>query len=317
MKKKVVKVWGPATVANWGPGFDLLGASVSKLGDVVTAEWIPDGEEGVEIVQIEGDEGKLPRRAEENTAGIAAIEAKKALQLPGLLKLSIRKGLPLGSGLGSSSASAAAGAYAVNLLAGNPLSREELIPFAVEAEAAVSGRHADNVAPALLGGFVLVYQMDPLRIVKLPVNFEANLVLVTPEMSIPTKMARELIPEEIPLARAVENGGRLAAMIAALYSGDLEQFAHSLRDEVVEPARAKLIPGFQEAKEAALGAGALAFAISGAGPTLMALTNPSANCDMIGQKIVHALRQKGVNASFTVTTIDSTGTREVTPDEPV
>jgi homoserine kinase len=192
------------------------------------------------------------------------------------VSLSLKKGLPLGSGLGSSAASAAAAAMAVNELFGGVLSKEELVIAGMEAEAQVSGRHADNVAPSLLGGFVLVSSYDPLRLVKLPFPRDSELffVLVSPEFEAPTKEMRSVLPWSVSLAQHVANCSRAAALVSAILTADLALLGLSLSsDSIVEPLRIPLIPGMSHVKRSALLAGALGCTISGSGPTAVAVTD--------------------------------------------
>ncbi len=255
-----VRALGPATVANLCAGFDVLGLALDGPGDVVEAR--PLAGAGVRIGSITGDGGRLPRDAERNTAGVAAREVLRRAGADLGVELHVAKGLPLGSGLGSSAASAAAAAVAVNRLLGDPLDRTSLVAACVEAEAVVSGRHADNVAPALLGGLVLV---------PLPVPAEVVVVVATPAFELETRAARAVLPDRVPLSRLVAAAANLGALVAACAAGDLELLSRSLVDEVVGPARAPLIPGCEAVIDAAARAGALGAGISGAGPSMFAL----------------------------------------------
>lgn len=267
-----ITVYAPATVANLGVGFDIVGLALDSPGDRVTVE--PCSQSGVELVAITGDGGQLPLDPERNTACIAAHETLRALGARGGVRLWLEKGLPLSSGLGSSAASAAAAAVAVNELYGAPLSRAELLPACVEAEAAVSGRHADNVAPALLGGIVLVVSVDPPHVHALPVPEDLYITLATPDVAVPTAEARAVLPSHVSLRTMVTQTALVAAFIHALHSNDLALLASIVeQDTVVSPARTALIPGLAQAQLAAHTAGALATGISGAGPTIFALCN--------------------------------------------
>ncbi len=310
MKKKV-QVWGPATIANWGPGFDLLGAAVTGLGDRVIAEYHPEGKDQVVIEEIRGDGGKLPLNPGENTAGIAALAVKKHLELKGTIALSLDKGLPIGSGLGSSAASAAAAAHALNLLAGSPLSPEQLLPFALEAEAKVSGRHADNLAPALMGGFVLISSLSPLRIFKFEPPENLYLTLIRTEQSIKTKYARSILPKEIPFQSWLEHSKNLSLLLEALHRKDLLLLSESLRDQIIEPVRAKLIRGYREAKEASLEAGALAFSISGSGPTLFAVSPSEKIAEDVCTLVAKRLSPLNLSPKPIVCRVDSKGARTI------
>ncbi|MHB8625941.1 MAG: homoserine kinase [Aggregatilineales bacterium] len=267
---EIVEVRAPATVANLGAGFDILGMALAEPADTVIAERTDTP--GVIIAAIEGDGGRLSRDSTQNTAGIAAAHVLKQIGARGGVRLTIRKGLPLASGLGSSAASAVAGAVATNAVLGSPMKRIDLLAACVEGEAAVSGRHADNVAPALLGGIVLVTGTTPDAIYPLPVPPNLILALVTPNVAVPTAQARAVLPKQVSLYDMVHQTGAVARLIAALYAGDLPMLARAMEsDRIVEPARAHLMPGLAEARAAAAKAGALATVISGAGPTLCAV----------------------------------------------
>ncbi|MGB0388880.1 MAG: homoserine kinase [Ardenticatenaceae bacterium] len=305
-----VTVFAPATSANLGPGFDLLGVAIDGLGDWVTAT--RREEVGVIIEEIEGDEGRLPREADENTAGIAAREALRLIGADVGVTLHLRKGLPLGSGLGSSAASAAAAAWAVNALFGQPLSKRELLPACLVAEANVSGWHADNVGPSLFGGFLLIRSYDPLDIIPLPTPPGLIFVLATPAFELPTKMARKVLPKSIPLKQHIANSGNLAAMIAAFFKGSLPLLGRAIQDIIVEPARAPLIPAFDAVKAAALEAGALACSISGAGPTLFAVSDDMANAHKIANAMQNAFQtHAGLTSDIHIAPVDQQGARIV------
>jgi homoserine kinase len=265
-----VEAFAPATVSNLGPGFDCLGLALRHKGDVVAARLAEAP--GVVIVAVEGDGGKLPKDAAHNTAGVA-VRALLDRHAPGAgIELVVRKGLPLGSGLGSSGASAAAAVVAADAALGLGLPAVALVEAARAGEAAACGAgHADNVAPAIVGGIVLIPALDPLRLVSLPVPTGLWLAVYTPGVSIATADARAVLPRQVPLADAVQQAARLAFLVHALHRGDLALFGEAIVDDIVEPARAPLIPGYLEAKASCCEAGALACSISGAGPTTFAI----------------------------------------------
>ena len=308
-----VTAFAPASIANVGPGFDVLGCAVSGLGDWVTARLIDMP--GVHIEAIEGDGGRLSREATRNTAGVAALETLKLLDVREAgVALRVRKGIPLGSGLGSSAASAAAAAWATNLLFGAPLQKRQLLPAGLAAEATVSGWHADNVGPALLGGFVLIRSYDPLELIELPSPRELTFVVTYPRFELPTREAREAVPTMIPLAQHVANSGNLAALIAALFGGDVRLLGKATTDVIIEPARAHLIPGFAEVKAAALEAGAYGCSISGAGAAIFAVTDDSQQAPNIAAAMVDAFRQAGLEATPMISAVDMEGARVVAPE---
>lgn len=289
-----VAAFAPATVANLGPGFDWLGCAIEGDGDTVVATPLY-GREGVAITSIIGDNGKLPLSPAKNCVGIGAAEALRLIGDAACgVSLSVIKGLPLGSGLGSSAASAAAGAQAVNLLFGSPLSKEELVVAALAAEAGVSGYHADNVAPALLGGFVLVRSCNPLEVHRLDFPGEMHFALVTPKFESPTAQMRAVLPDEVALLRSVNNSTMSGALVAAIMSGNAALFGRCLSsDEIIEPVRGPLIPGFQAVKEAALGSGAFGCTIAGAGPTVIAVVPSKDKGEEVAVAMQEAFRKFG------------------------
>ena len=305
LKQSVASAFAPATVANLGPGFDCLGVAVEGQGDVVTATHRPDLPAGsVVISSMTGDNGRLSLVAADNCCGIAAAATLRLLGLDGPgapaggVALACRKGLPLGSGLGSSAASAAAAAWAVNLLYGAPLSKAQLVPAGLASEAAVSGYHADNIAPAIMGGFVLVRAYNPTLALQ-PLRFGAPasalwFCLVTPVFEAPTREMRAALPKEISMKLHIANTAAAAGVVAGVLGGDAALIGASLNDDtIVEPARGPLIPGFFAVKKAAMDAGAFGCTISGAGPTVVAIA-PSADAGKrIAEAMAAAFRKEG------------------------
>ncbi len=308
---KTVKVFGPATVANLGPGFDLLGIAVTGCGDLVEARRIKKS--GVVIESIVGDEGRLPLDPKKNTVGVAAQATLDIIGTTDGVALKLHKGMPLGSGLGSSAASAAAAVWAVAILH-DFTDKQALLPAGLAAEAAVSGYHADNVAPALLGGLIFIQGYQPLRLQSLPVPPNLYLVLVTPDHEIPTSEARSVVPQSVPLAKVIANAGNLGALIAASYQGDVSAFGRAVVDDIIEPARSKLIPGFAAVKAAALEAGGHGCSIGGSGPTVFAICDALERGNKIGQVMKAAFQQVGLSSRCQVASIDLQGARQVADD---
>ncbi len=302
-----VTVFAPATVANLGLGFDILGLALSEPGDTVVARRV-DGD-GVTIAAITGDGGRLPLQAERNTAGIAAIETLRHAGTSAGIEIEVHKRMPLGSGLGSSAASAAAAAYATNLLLGSPLRKQQLVPACIEAEATVAGRHADNVAPSLLGGLLLIRALDPLDIVRLPVPKGLTVVVVTPDYELLTRDARQALPQHVGLADLVRNTANIAALVSACYSGDLSLLSRCVPDEVVTPRRAALIPGGAAVISAALEAGALGSSISGSGPSIFALCHSRRCAEEVGDAMVTTFAETDMPATLVVSEADCPGAR--------
>jgi homoserine kinase len=300
-----VRAFAPATVANIGPGFDILGLALEGKGDIVVAERI-EGDQ-IRILEITGDDGRLPMEADDNTAGIAARETLRLAGQKLGIGLRVFKGMPIGSGLGSSAASAAAAAMAVNLLLGNPLRRIQLVDACVEAETAVAGRHADNVAPAILGGLIMVRGVDPLDVQRLPVPEGLLVVVTTPEFELSTRLARGALPAQVPLGAMVRNSANLATFITACYSADLSALASSVVDEVVTPARAALIPGANDVIRSARRAGALASSISGSGPSIFALCDARGTAQEVGVAMQQAFARAGLSSSVMISSADCPG----------
>jgi homoserine kinase len=285
---KEVTAFAPATVSNVACGFDVLGFALASPGDEVTARLVPAG---VSIDGIAGDDGRLPRDAARNTAGVAARALLTAVGERRGVALTIRKGLPLASGLGGSAASAAAAVVAVDALFELHAPIDTLVACALEGERLGAGSaHADNVAPALCGGFVLVRCPSPPDIIQLPVPAGLTAVVVHPDLEIETAKARALLGETVPLADAIRQWANLGALIDGLHRGDFAQIARSLEDTIAEPRRAPLVPGLAAIKRAALGAGALGCSLSGSGPSLFALCRSTADAEQVASAMTAAVR---------------------------
>ena len=305
--KSSVTVFAPATVANVACAFDVLGFAVEKPGDEVT---ISTGKEkGLHIRKIEGDGGRLPLDAAKNTAAIAATETLRLIGVTDCsLDISLKKMMPLGSGLGSSAASAVAAAVAINELYGAPLSREALLPAVLEGERIACGAaHADNGAPSLLGGFILIRSYDPLDTIALSTPPELYASIVHPHIEIRTEDARRILKREISLKNAVVQWGNTAGLTAGLLKGDYELIGRSLQDVIIEPERALLIPGFARVKEAALQSGALGCSISGSGPSIFALAKGKASAQVIAEKMAARFEEIGIQSDQFVSPINQRG----------
>lgn len=302
-----VTAYAPGSIGNVGPGLDILGLAVAGEGDTVRAEWLT--EPGLHL--LDPGHPELPRETERHASALAARAVLRRAGDGGLrgrgIGLSVRKGLPLSGGQGGSAASAVAGAVAVNALLGAPLARRELIEACLDAEEAVAGRHADNIAPSLLGGLVLIRSMDPLDVVQLPVPEDIHVVLAKPSQRMRTAEARAVLPREVPRAVALHQAAHVAAMVAALALGDYDLLARSVDDRIAEPARAPLLPGFAEAKAAALAAGALGSSISGSGPTAFALARGRESAERIAAAMAAAYRSNGGACDVRVGPVDRAG----------
>ncbi len=266
-----VRAFAPATVANVSCGFDILGFAIDAMGDVVEVR--KKKEPGLQVVSITGDGGRLPFEAEKNTCAVAIKAMLDELGQDIGMEIYLEKGLPLGSGMGSSAASAVAALVAANRLLGEPFEKKQLLPFAMVAEKVACGAgHADNVAPSLLGGFVLIRDYHPLDVIKLHVPDGLHCTLLHPHFELKTSDSRSVLRDSVSLKHSTIQSGNVAGLVAGLFQEDFELIGRSLRDVIAEPYRATLIPGFYEVKEAVKAAGALGMGISGSGPTLFALS---------------------------------------------
>jgi homoserine kinase len=261
--------FAPASVANVAIGFDILGFSVGALGDRVTVSRTETP--GVTITDIRGLAGKLPMDPEENSAGRALLAMQEVLR-PGFgFAMSIDKGIPLGSGLGGSAASAVGAVVAANALLPHPCGKLELLKFALQGEAVASGSlHVDNISPSLFGGLVLTVGIDHPRVKRIPVPEGIRAIIAHPHMFLSTRQARGILKRSVELSDFVWQTANLAGFISGCYTNDLDMIRSSFEDVVIEPQRQALIPAFQAVRLAAMRAGALGCSISGAGPTLFA-----------------------------------------------
>ncbi len=305
-----VRVFAPATVANMICGFDVLGFAVEAPGDEVTMTKVK--QLGVRITSIKGDDGRLPLDPEQNTVSACAMKVLEDLGLAEEFGVEIElvKHMPIGSGLGSSSASTVAGVFAVNALLGNPLTKEELLPYCIEGEKLACGHgHADNVAPALMGGITLIRSYEPLDIVPLPVPAGMYAGIVFPHVDVPTRDARQLIKERVPLKDAVVQWGNVAGLVAGLYQNDFALIGRSMQDVIIEPVRAILIPQFAEMKAIAMSYGALSFGISGSGPSVVAITQSEAVAQTITIAIKNHLDKQEIDCNTYVSAVNTEGPR--------
>lgn len=301
--------FAPASIGNVGVGFDVLGLAVGgDLGDTVTAS--PAAHDEIRITRITTvDDTTLPTDPTKNTAAVAARATLDAAGVSIGIDLELHKGLPVGSGLGSSAASAAAAALATNLLIGSPLRKSQLIEPCLDAEAAVAGRHADNVAASLLGGLILARSIEPLDVVRLPIPQGLHVAVITPKIEILTRDSRAVLPESVPLAELVQASAAIASFVSACHSGDLSLLARALRQGPDVRARLPLIPGAPAAIDAALDNGALGASISGAGPSLFAMARSESSARRIASAMQAALESAGLEASSHVAAADARGAR--------
>ncbi|MBZ5557881.1 MAG: homoserine kinase [Acidobacteriia bacterium] len=316
-----VTAFAPATVSNVACGFDVLGFPLESPGDEVTARFW--GRESpardatpvanVRIDEILGDNGRLPRDAARNTAGVAAQALLTRLGERRGVALTIRKGLPLSSGLGGSAASAVAAVVAVDALVGAHSSLETLMSCAFEGERIGAGSaHGDNIGPAVYGGFVLVRVANPPDVIRLPVPAGLTAVVVHPDLEIETAKARALLGTTVPLADAIRQWANLGTLVDALHRGDFAQLARSLEDTIAEPRRATLVPGLAAIKQSALDAGALGCSLSGSGPSLFALCRDARSAAAVAAAMTRSVKQHiGGEPQTYVSPISTRGARVI------
>jgi homoserine kinase len=309
MASESVTAFAPATVGNVGIGFDILGHTVKAVGDRVQAR--RTAEPGIRIAAITGSVASLPLEPERNTAGMALISMANALSLPFGIEISIEKGIPLGSGLGGSAASAVAAVVAANALLDQPLSKLELLKFAMHGEAVASGSvHVDNIAPSLFGGLVLTVGIDHPRTKQIPVPPSVRCVLAHPHMFLSTREARRILRKTVDLSDVVWQAANLAGFISGCYTNDLAMIRDSFEDVIIEPQRSTLIPGFKAVKQAAMGNGALGCSISGAGPTVFAWSEET-YAEGVRVAMVEAFAEHDLATDSWVSAIDTEGARIV------
>jgi homoserine kinase len=305
--KNSIKVFAPATVANVVCGYDVLGFAVNAPGDEVVMR-LTDSK-GITISKITGDDGKLPLNPQKNTVSASVQHYLNHIGKPDFgIDIELHKKMPIGSGLGSSSASTVAGLFAINSLFDNLLTNKELVPFAMKGEELACGYgHADNVAPALMGGFVLIRSYEPLDIISLPFPEDMHAAIVYPEVDVPTKDARQMIRSKVLLKDAVTQWGNVAGLVSGLFMKDYDLIGRSMTDVLVEPTRAILIPDFYVLRQMALNAGAIGFGISGSGPSVFALTKDADIANRITEKLQNHLNELGINSLSFVSEVNKKG----------
>lgn len=302
-----IKAFAPATIGNIGVGFDILGLALERPGDEVIAR--KSDTPGLRITKITGHQGKLPYEVEKNTAGVAALRLLEHLGETGRgIELEIHKKMPSGSGLGSSAASAAAAVLAVSELLRTGLSKREILPFACAGEAMASGSFfADNVAPALLGGIVLVRDNPTIDVHRLHVPRSLYATVVYPHLEVLTKSARAILKPDVSLEAFVRQSANLGGFVVGLFNSDFGLIGRSLTDEVIEPQRAHLIPGFYDVKTAALAQGVLGCSISGSGPSVFALSANSLAAENAGLAMQKAFAQHHIESEIFVSAVNQEG----------
>ena len=299
-----LKIFAPATVANVSCGFDSLGFAVDAVGDEMT--FTKTSKKGVKITNITG--ANLTYDVDKNAASAVVKKILNEANADFGIELTIHKGFSPGSGLGSSAASAAGAAFGANQLLGNIYSDLELTKFAMFGEEVACGTPiADNVSAAIYGGFVLVRSYNPLEIIKLPVPSELRVVAIHPQVEVKTKDAREVLPTEIALKDAVTQWANVGGLISGLYSNNYNLISNSLVDIIVEPHRKKLIPFFDDVKNAALKTGALGAGISGSGPTIFALCKGDEVAKNVYKSIEESYKNTGIDFEMFISKVNHEG----------
>ena len=301
---KELKIFSPATVANVSCGFDVLGFCLDTIGDEMVIR--KTAKKGVKITKIEGAD--LPYETENNVAGVAALAIMNAANPDFGIEIEIYKNIKPGSGVGSSSASASGAVWAINELLGKPFNKQELTAFGMKGEAVASGaEHADNVAPGIFGGFTLVKQLNPLRVVQLPTPSEMYATIIHPQIEVKTSEARAILPKEVSLDKAIKQWANVGSFVSGLYDEDYELISESLVDSIVEPHRSKLIPHYDKVKQAMLAAGALGAGISGSGPSIFSLCKGEEIAKKVADAVIEVYKDTGIEYDVYVSKINSKG----------
>ncbi len=301
-----IKIFSPATVANISCGFDILGLCLDTVGDEMVVREV--AEKGVKITHIIGQE--LPFETKNNVAGVAALALLENIETTVGFEIEIYKNIKPGSGIGSSAASAAGAVFAINELLGNPFSAEELILFAMQGEKLASGSaHADNVSPALLGGFTLVRSYEPLEVLKIDTPTELYVTIIHPQIELKTSVSRAVLKNQVPLNKMVKQMGNFGGLISGLYTSNYDLISRSLHDEIIEPNRSVLIPEFNQVKKSALKAGALGVGISGSGPSIFALCRGKGIATKVGRVMSEIYDKTHIEYDIHVSKINQQGVR--------
>jgi homoserine kinase len=307
-----VRAFAPASVSNVACGFDIFGFSIERPGDEVIASQGPAAG-GVEITEIRGDDGRLPRETHKNTAGVAVQTLLESTGCTRGVRLVLEKHMPLSSGLGSSAASGVAAVVAVNRLLRLEASQDLLLRCAMEGERIACGSaHADNAAPCLYGGFVLIRQSDPPEVISLPVPADLTCAVVRPHVEVETRTARKLLGNEVPLKAAVRQWGNVAALVTAFFRNDFELLARSMEDTIAEPIRAPLVQGYEATKATALSSGAIGCNLSGSGPSIFAFCRGLDAAEFTADAMMEALAAEGLEADRMVSEVGAQGARVLT-----
>ena len=303
-----IEVFCPATIANISCGFDVLGVALSSVGDTMLVRKV--SEKGVRIKKLTGQD--LPMETHLNVAGVAGLALLAASDYEGGFEIEIRKKIKAGSGIGSSAASSTGAVWAMNELLGSPFSKAELVRFAMEGERLASGvAHADNVAPALFGGFTLVRSYEPLDIIEIPSPAELWATVIHPQIEVRTSDSRKILKTNITLADGIRQWGNLGGLVAGLFKEDYDLIGRSLVDHIVEPIRSILIPQFDKVKSVSMAAGALGCGISGSGPSIFAFSKGEENALSVAKAMKEVYLKIDIDYDVHVSKINIEGIRKM------
>ncbi|MEL0456317.1 homoserine kinase [Flavobacteriaceae bacterium SZ-1-7] len=299
-----IKIFSPATVANVACGFDVLGFCLDSVGDDMVIRKVD--KKGIRISRIEGFE--LPYETEKNVAGVSALAMYNAIDVDFGFEIEIYKRIKPGSGIGSSAASAVGSVFGMNELLGRPFNKTQLTEFAIKGEALASKcEHADNLAPALFGGFTLVKSVVPLKILEIPCPNDLYATIIHPQIEIKTSEARAVLPKEVPLADAITQWSNLGSLVHGLHTSDYDLIKDSLKDVIIEPHRSKLIPFYNEVKNEVLKAGALGASISGSGPSIFSLSKGLETAKTVKEAMKTVYAKSGIDFDIHVSKINTKG----------
>ncbi|MFK7813566.1 MAG: homoserine kinase [Maribacter sp.] len=299
-----IKIFCPATIANISCGFDVLGLALDSVGDEMVVRKVV--EKGIRITKLEGQD--LPMETLQNVAGVAGLALLEKSKYEGGFEIEIYKKIKAGSGIGSSAASSTGAVWAMNELLGRPFSTLELVKFSMEGERLASGvAHADNVAPALFGGFTLVRSYEPLDIITIPSPEELYATVIHPQIEVKTSDSRKILKTNITLADGIKQWGNVGGLVAGLFKEDFDLIGRSLVDHIVEPIRSILIPGFDKVKFNAIATGALGCGISGSGPSIFAFSKGEEIARKVGEAMKEVYKNIGIDYEIHVSKINPTG----------
>lgn len=307
---KSLRIFAPATVANLSCGFDVLGCCLDTVGDEMVISLTSDP--GVKITKIEG--ANLPIETHKNVAGVAVQALLRKYNKDVGVTIEIYKKIKAGSGIGSSAASSAGAVWAVNYLLNTPFTPLQLVKFAMEGEKLASGNaHADNVAPALFGGFTLVRSYNPLDVIKLHTPKDLMITVIHPQIEVKTSDSRSVIKENVSLKNAIQQWGNVGGLVAGLFTEDYDLIGRSLEDVIIEPLRSILIPEFKKVKETAMFNGALGCGISGSGPSIFAISQGKDIADKVANSIREVYTETGLQFDIHVSKINDQGVKIIQP----